>query len=112
MRSLIRRGGQQRVANGLRLKGHEISPGGVRSVWLRHELETRHKRLLRLETVSQSETIVLSEEQMQLLERCCWPPDVFAVAVILLEKSGAYVHAPEAWPPVSDGNTVIARRTS
>src|SRR5438067_6316069 len=69
MRSLIRRGGQQRVANELRLKGHEISPGGVRSVWLRHELETRHKRLLRLETVSQSETIVLSEEQKRLLER-------------------------------------------
>ena len=61
--------GQQRVANELRLKGHEISPGGVRGVWLRHELETRHKRLLRLETVSQGETIVLTEEQMQLLER-------------------------------------------
>ena len=42
--------GQQRVANELRLKGHQVSPGGVRGVWLRHELETRHKRLLRLET--------------------------------------------------------------
>jgi transposase InsO family protein len=61
--------GQQRVANDLRLEGKEVSPGGVRSVWLRHELETRHKRLLRLETVAQGDTIVLSEEQMQLLER-------------------------------------------
>lgn len=61
--------GQQRLANDLRLKGFEISPGGVRNVWLRHELETRHKRLLRLETVAQGETIVLSEQQMQLLER-------------------------------------------
>lgn len=61
--------GQQRVANDLRLGGFEVSPGGVRNVWLRHELETRHKRLLRLETVAQGDTIVLSEEQMQLLER-------------------------------------------
>jgi transposase InsO family protein len=61
--------GQQRVANDLRLEGFEVSPGGVRNVWLRHEIETRHKRLLRLETVAQGETIVLSEEQMQLLER-------------------------------------------
>lgn len=35
----------------------------------RAAIETRHKRLLRLETVSQGETIVLTEEQMQLLER-------------------------------------------
>jgi transposase InsO family protein len=61
--------GQQRLANDLRLKGFEVSPGGVRNVWLRHELETRHKRLLRLETVAQGETIVLTEHQMQLLER-------------------------------------------
>lgn len=61
--------GQQRVANELRLKGHEVGPGGVRGVWLRHEIETRHKRLLRLETVAQGETLVLSEEQMELLER-------------------------------------------
>jgi len=60
--------GQQRLANDLRLKGFEVSPGGVRNVWLRHELETRHKRLLRLETVAQGDTIILSEEQMQLLD--------------------------------------------
>ena len=61
--------GQQRVANDLRMQGHQVSPGGVRNVWLRHDLGTRHKRLLRLETVAQGETIVLSEEQMRLLER-------------------------------------------
>jgi len=61
--------GQQRVANDLRLEGFEVSPGGVRNVWLRHEIETRHKRLLRLEAAAQGDTIVLSEEQMQLLER-------------------------------------------
>jgi transposase InsO family protein len=61
--------GQQRVANDLRMQGHQVSPGGVRNVWLRHDLGTRHKRLLRLETVAQGETLVLSEEQMRLLER-------------------------------------------
>ena len=61
--------GQQRLANDLRLKGFTVSPGGVRNVWVRHELETRHKRLLRLENVAQGETIVLTEHKMQLLER-------------------------------------------
>ena len=61
--------GQNRIANELRLKGHQVSPGGVRNVWLRHELETRYKRLLRLEAVAQDQTIVLSTEQVMLLER-------------------------------------------
>jgi transposase InsO family protein len=41
----------------------------VRAVWLRHELETRLKRLLRLEHHAQDQTLVLSPEQLQLLER-------------------------------------------
>jgi transposase InsO family protein len=61
--------GQQRVANELRLQGLNVSPTGVRSVWLRHALETRHKRLLRLEQQMQEDTYVLSEEQIELLER-------------------------------------------
>jgi transposase InsO family protein len=36
---------------------------------LRHGLETRHKRLLRLEQHAQGDTIVLSETQIRLLER-------------------------------------------
>src|SRR5882672_7416194 len=58
--------GSQRVANELRLQGVDIGPSGVRGVWLRHDLETRHKRLLRLENTSQDSTYILSEEQIQL----------------------------------------------
>lgn len=61
--------GQQRVANELRLQDIQVSPVGVRNVWLRHDLETRHKRLLRLERRAQEDTFVLSELQIELLER-------------------------------------------
>lgn len=61
--------GAQRVANELRLQGTDVGPGGVRGVWLRHDLETRMKRLLRLEQHARDTTIVLTEEQLQLLER-------------------------------------------
>jgi transposase InsO family protein len=61
--------GAQRVANELRLQCFDVSPSGVRGVWLRHDLETRTKRLLRLERHAQDDTIMLSEAQIALLER-------------------------------------------
>lgn len=61
--------GQQRVANELRLQDVNISAAGVRNVWLRHNLEKRHQRLLRLERHAQDDTFVLSDKQIQLLER-------------------------------------------
>lgn len=61
--------GAQRVANELRLQDINVSASGVRGVWLRQDLETRTKRLLRLEQTAQDDTIVLSEMQIALLER-------------------------------------------
>lgn len=61
--------GATRTANELRLAGVTVSGSGVRGVWLRHDLETRHKRLLRLEAASRENVIVLTEEQVALLER-------------------------------------------
>jgi len=63
--------GAGRVANELRLAGVTVSPSGVRGVWVRHDLLTRVKRLLRLESSAREETIVLSASQVELLERHC-----------------------------------------
>lgn len=61
--------GAQRVSNELRLAGTEVGPSGVRGVWLRHGLETRYKRLMRLEQHAQGDTVILSDAQIRLLER-------------------------------------------
>jgi transposase InsO family protein len=61
--------GAVRVEQELRLQGIQVSSGGVRGVWQRHNLLTRHERLLRLEKQTAQRTIALSEEQIRLLER-------------------------------------------
>jgi transposase InsO family protein len=61
--------GQLRVSQELLQRGIVVSSGGVRSIWLRNELETMKKRLKALETRSAQEGFVLTESQIVALEK-------------------------------------------
>jgi len=61
--------GQLRVSNELKKTGFFVSPAGVRGIWVRHGLETFKKRLKALESKAAQENWVLTEGQLQALER-------------------------------------------
>ena len=61
--------GQVRASNELRKRGVFISPSGVRCVWLRHRLARFKDRLRALEEKMAKETLILTESQVQALER-------------------------------------------
>ena len=61
--------GQLRTSNQLRKDGIFISPSGVRSIWLRHGLANFKNRLKALEEKVANDGIILTESQVQALER-------------------------------------------
>jgi len=61
--------GQHRTSKELRKIGIFVSGSGVRSIWLRHNLENFKKRLKALEEKVASEGIILSDAQVAALEK-------------------------------------------
>lgn len=62
--------GQVRVSNELKKQGIFVSPGGVRSIWLRHELNSFKLRLKALEKqLADNQGLVLTEAQVVALEK-------------------------------------------
>src|SRR5690554_3361225 len=61
--------GQHRMSNELRKKGVFVSGSGVRSIWLRHDLENFKKRLKALEAKVAQDGIELNDQQIAALER-------------------------------------------
>lgn len=61
--------GQVRVSNELRKRGTFVSPSGVRSVWLRHDVANFKQRLNALEKHVAATGAVLTEAQVVALEK-------------------------------------------
>lgn len=61
--------GQSRTRNELRKKGVFVSGSGVRSIWLRNNLENFKKRLKALEEKVAKESIILNDDQVAALEK-------------------------------------------
>jgi len=61
--------GSLRVSQQLVLKGTNVGAGSVRGVWQRHNILSKHQRLLRMERHHRENNIELTEKHVKLLER-------------------------------------------
>lgn len=61
--------GSLKVSQQLHLRGVVVSSGGVRGVWQRHTLLSKHQRLLRLERHYRENSLELTDGHIRLLER-------------------------------------------
>ena len=61
--------GQTRAANELKKQGIILSAGGVRSIWMRHDLHIKGLRLKKLEQWAAEHSNILTESQVQALEQ-------------------------------------------
>jgi len=61
--------GPVRVSDHLRLRNVTVCPSTVRNIWVKENMETKYKRLLRLEEEKNGKDIDLTEEQIKLLEK-------------------------------------------
>lgn len=61
--------GQQRIADQLALEGVSICATTVRNVWIKEGMETKYKRLLRLEDETSASGFQLTEQQIRLIEK-------------------------------------------
>lgn|SRR5688500_6493119 len=61
--------GQTRASNELRQRGVFVSPSGVRSIWLRHDLASFKQRLMALEKQVAASGGILTEAQVAALEK-------------------------------------------
>lgn len=61
--------GPLRVSDVLRLESVCVSPSTVRNIWIKENMETKYKRILRLEEEKNGQDIEFTEEQVRLLEK-------------------------------------------
>jgi len=62
--------GQQRIADQLCLQGQVVSASSVRNLWIKEDMETRYKMLLKLEGKAAGEVgFELTEQQIRYIEK-------------------------------------------